>query len=139
MKRRLIAILAITLTLIVMLSLPAVAETERSVDASVTVSEPEIINITLTDAGVAGIQFGSVAPSDIEIHGDVAQIVGTPAIKVNVAAETNVQVDISIMGSTTGALALSNWKYSKLFDKSDIASITGSYTEAYDNVGDGSY
>jgi hypothetical protein len=126
---------ALALMLVAAIAMPAVAADTQSVGASVTVGA--VISITLTDAGTSGINFGPVQPDD-GTHGDVDQSSGTPAIKVVVGAETNTPVDIQIMGSTAGTLGLSNWKYSKLFNQSDIASLTGSYVAVYTNVAAGS-
>ena len=90
---------------------PAMAANVDQLTASVTVNE--VISITLTDAGTAGINFGAVS-APVTGQGDVDQNASTPAVKVNVGAETNVNVDIGIKGSTAGTLALSNWKYSTL-------------------------
>jgi hypothetical protein len=125
--------------LVIIMALPAIAAEEvESMGASVSVGET--VSISLVDAGGTGhegIRFGSVQP-DGNTYGDTDQTNGTPAIKVKVENETNVSVDISIMGSTAGSLSLTNWKYSKLFDKSDIASLTGSYIEVYDSAAKGS-
>ena len=139
MKKRLITTLAIVLMLAATLSLPAVAADEEQVTASVTVLTSEIINITLTDPGAAGIQFGSVVPSATAIYGAEDQDGVTPAIQVKVENGTNVLVDISIKGSTAGVLTLENWKYSTAFNQSDIASIPDTYNEVYDTKGPGSY
>lgn len=112
MKKRLIFSLAIALLLVATLTLPAVAATEDSRTASVTVGA--VMSITLTDPPAAGINFGSLTPP-ITGAGDVAQSDGTPAIEVVVGSETNVQVDIGIKGTWTSGLALSNWKYSTTF------------------------
>ena len=133
MKMRLITTLLMTLMLTVTLALPAVAADEQSRDASVTVTAPEtLISITLTDPGSPGIQFGSIPPSGTVIPAE-GQSDGTPAIQVNVAIETNVQVDINIMGSTTDALTLDNWMYSKTFVEVPF-SLTSSYVPVYTDV-----
>lgn len=134
MKKILIsAVLA--LMLVGVMVAPAMAADEQSVGASVTVGE--VISITLTDAGAAGINFGSITPP-VTAQGDVAQSDGTPAIKIVVASETNVNVDISIKGAITGGnLELSNWLYSKDFAKTGITGLTDSYVGVYSNVGVG--
>jgi len=134
MKRRLIASLAIALMLVATLSLPAVAATEVPVTASVTVGE--FISITL--AGSIG--FGSVTPPAND-RGTTGQIDGSPAISVNVAGETNVNVDIGIKGVlATGSLLLPNWKYSKNFTDVTKTSIPEAYgaTAVYPNAVPGS-
>jgi len=139
MKTRLIMSLAIALLLIATLALPAVAaeETEAKT-AYVTVNDPEVINISLTDVGTEGIQFGTVI-SDGSTYGDESQDDGVPAIAVEVETGTSVNVDISIMGSTVGALTIDNWKYSTDFGQSDITGLSGTYDEVYSNQGIGSY
>lgn len=124
------------LLLLMVPALPALAAVEQTVTASVSVSE--IISITLTDAGTAGINFGSQTPPVTEV-GDSDQGSGTPAMKVNVGAETNVNVDIGIKGAITGGtLALSNWLYSKDFAKTGITGLTASYVGVYSSVAAGS-
>ncbi len=133
MKKRLIASLAIALLLAATLSLPAVALEEQTVPASVTVGE--VISITLTDAGSAGINFGPQTPP-VTGAGDVAQTDGTPAIEVIVGSETNVQVDIGIKGTaSTGTLAMDKWKYSTTFGAVTKTSLTISYEKIYGPVG----
>ncbi len=86
----------------------------------------DIISITLSDPGSDGIDFGEVDPGSENV-GDVLQDDGVPAVTVTVAPETDVAVDIGIMGTvTSGDLELSNWKYSQDFEKTTIASLTGS-------------
>ena len=130
MKRILISVLMV-LMLVAIFALPAMAaEEETSTPASVTVSE--FVNITL--AGSIG--FGTIAPPVTVPQGTTGQTDGSPAITITVESETNVDVDIGIKGAiTTGDLALSNWLYSTLFDKSDIAGLTVSYAEIYTDAG----
>jgi hypothetical protein len=127
----------LALMLVAVIAVPAMAADEQSVGASVSVGE--VVSITLIDAGAAGINFGPVTPPVTE-QGDVAQSSGTPAIKVNVASETNVNVDISIKGAITGGnLALDNWLYSKDFAKTGITGLTTGYVGVYSDVGVGNY
>lgn len=126
MKRLLISLTAVLL-LIGIVALPVQAAQEQSLGASVTVSE--VVSITLTDAGTAGINFGTLS-AGVTGQGDTDQSNGTPAVKVNVGSETNVSVDIGIKGSTAGALGLSNWKYSTTFAGTKT-SLTGSYLAVY--------
>jgi hypothetical protein len=137
MKKRLIISLAIALLLIATLALPAIAaDNEESVQGNVSVGET--ISITLNDAiPNTGIYFGSVTANG-STYGDKDQSDGVPAIQVEVADETNVTVDIGIKGSTTDDLELSNWKYSTLFDQSDIASIPDTYSAVYFGAAAGS-
>ena len=132
MKRRIIIALGMALILVATMSLPAIAAVvEQPVTASVTVGET--MSITLTDAGTAGINFGSQAPP-VTGAGDVSQNSTTPAIKVVVAPETNVQVDIGIKGVlASGTLALTNWKYSTTFGGAQL-SIPATYTKIYGPV-----
>ena len=128
MKRILISTLVV-LVLLFAMALPAAAVDEQSTTASVTVGE--VVSITLS----GGIAFGSITPP-VTAQGTTGQTEPNPAITITVAPETNINVDISIMGAiVTGSdLALSNWLYSTLFDKSDIDGLTVSYVEVYDNV-----
>jgi hypothetical protein len=135
--KKIIISAVMALMLVAVMVTPVMAATEQSVGASVTVGQ--VISITLTDAGAAGINFGPVTPPVTE-QGDVAQSSGTPAIKVVVAPETNTNVDISIRGTiATGNLALSNWLYSKDFAKTGITGLTDSYVGVYSAVGAGNY
>lgn len=136
MIKRLILTLAIVLMLTATIALPAVAE-EKTIDASVTVVPTDVISISLNDPAPSGIQFGSVTAN--ATYGAQGQSNGTPAIQVVVESGTNVNVDIGIKGTTGGTLAISNWKYSTLFNQSDIASLTTSGTVVYSNKGVGSY
>lgn len=133
MKRLLISLM-IVLLLVGLIAMPVLADTEKSVTASVTVSE--VVSITLTDTGTQGINFGMLNAGDTH-KGDTDQSDGTPAVQVNIGSETNVNVDIGIKGTTTGALALSNWKYSTTFAGTP-ASLTGSYVAVYTNSAAGS-
>lgn len=132
MKKLLISVLT-ALLLIALLAVPAVAaEDETSTTASVTVGD--VVSITIA----GGLNFGSIAPGSDNVDGALAQTAGNPAIEITIVSETNVQVDVGITGNvTSGSLALSNWKYSTQFDKSDIASLTGpaTYVEVYSDQG----
>jgi spore coat protein U-like protein len=132
MNKILVSIL-VALMLVAVMALPAIAaEEEASTTASVSVGE--IVNITLAGS----INFGSVTPP-VTDQGANGQTDTNPAITITVESDTNVNVDISIMGAlTSGTLALSNWKYSGTYAGSKI-SIPASYSEVYDNVGDGVY
>jgi hypothetical protein len=125
----------LSLVLLAIMAVPAFADAEQNVGASVSVGE--VISITLTDAGAAGINFGGVSPGSANVS-DVAQSDGTPAIKVAVAPETNVTVDIAIKGAATGSLALTNWTYSKTF-LGTKTSIPDTYGTAVYTGGVGSY
>jgi len=125
----------IALMLVAAVATPVLAATEQETTASVTVNQ--VISISLTDAGSGGINFGPVTPP-VTGQGDVAQSSGTPAIKVVVAPETNVAIDINIKGATTSALALANWKYSDTFAGAKTA-LTTSFVQVYDEKAAGSY
>lgn len=129
MKKVLISVL-LSLMLVAIMAVPAIAANEQSVGASVTVGE--LVSITLTGS----INFGTLSPGTTE-QGANGQSNGNPAISITVEPETNVNVDIGIKGAiTTGDLALSNWLYSMTFAGTK-AGLTASYVKAYDNVGDG--
>lgn len=124
MKRILISVL-MTLVLVAVFAVPAMATEEASTEASVTVGE--VVSITLA----GGIGFGPITPP-VTAQGTTGQADVSPAITITVESETNVNVDIGIKGAiTAGDLVLSNWLYSTLFDKSDIAGLTVSYVEVY--------
>ena len=107
MKRIFIS-LAVVLMLVAVMAVPAMAD-EVSKPASVTVNE--VISFTVTDAGVAGINFGSLAQgtSDSPEAGQN----GAGAVTLAVSAETNVDCNVRIKASgdfSDGAhtIALSN-------------------------------
>jgi hypothetical protein len=135
MKKRLILSLAIALLLVAILAVPAVAA-ETSTTASVEVGET--ISITLSDPSSDGINFGPVTANG-STYGDIDQSEGTPAIQIVVVADTNVNVNIGIKGSTTDALALSYWQYSSNYTQNDIAGLTTSYAGVYTDKGPGTY
>jgi hypothetical protein len=128
-------ILSIVLTsiLVAVMVVPVKADDVQDVTASVSVAE--IISITLTDPDPAGIQFSNVIPPVTEQGAD-GQGEYTPAISVNVADETNVNVDIYIKGtkSITENLDLINWKYSKNYSKTDIQGLTDTYQTYYTDL-----
>ena len=133
-KRTSIISLVVVILMSAVITVPAMAaEDEKSLGASVTVSE--FVSITLEDAGDPGIQFGYVNPGNE--YGDIAQVAGPPAIPavgVAVEPETNVNVDISIYGETVSTnLPLANWKYSTSYGGSRI-SLLDTYTEIYSDV-----
>lgn len=132
MKKRLISVLVAVL-LIGLIATPAMALDEQTATATVGVNQ--VISITIADANSDGINFVGGTPPITE-QGDTNQADGTPAVTITIATETNVEVDVGIMGAITlGDLALTNWKYSKLFDKVGIAGLTGAYVEVYGNEG----
>jgi hypothetical protein len=132
--KKLIISITLSLMLVAVLAAPAIAaEEEASTSATVTVSE--YVNITLSGS----IDFGSVEPSDSVTYEATGQSDGDPAITITVESDTNVNVDIGIKGSVTGALALSNWQYSTTHTGTKTA-IPASYgTAVYTDQGVGSY
>ena len=129
MKRRLIAALAMALLLVATLSLPAVAATEGTSEASVTVNS--VINITITDAPTAGIHFGSqTAGAD---YPDTDANDTTASIVVKVEADTTVNVDLQIKGvdfsnGSGGSIAIAYAKYSLTYAGAKVTMNT-SYTD----------
>jgi len=97
MKRFLIS-LAMVLVLAGTMAVPAMA-VEQGVGAAVTVSE--VIDITISDAGDNGIQFGTLDP-DTADNPDEAQSTAddtTPAVTVAINPATNVNCDVSLKGT----------------------------------------
>ena len=107
MKARLIAGLVVALMLVVTMAVPAMA-VEVGTGATVTVNE--YINFTVTDYGSAGLDFGSLNPGTT----DNAEA-NAPAVKLTVAAETNVDCDIEVKGTdftySTYTIAINNAKW----------------------------
>jgi len=88
--------LVVALILVALMAVPAMAgAVEQSKTASVTVNT--YISATVTDAGAAGINFGSLDPGATN-QPEAAQN-GAGAVNVTVAAETNVACKIGIKGS----------------------------------------
>ena len=97
MKRVLIS-LAIVTMLIATIVMPAMA-VEVGKDAVVTVTE--VLDISITDTGDDGIQFGTLDP-DTSDNPDVDQSMAnddTPAIAITINTGTNVNCDINIKGT----------------------------------------
>ncbi len=125
MKKLIISILT-ALILVAVMAMPAVAvEDTQTVPASVSVND--VVSITLA----GGISFGSVVPPVVE-QGTTGQVDGSPSVNITIESETNVEVDVGIMGTITAGtnLTLDNWKYSTVFETSLIG-LTGSYAEVY--------
>jgi hypothetical protein len=98
--------------LLAVMAVPAMA-TEVSKPASVTVTE--VISFTVTDAGTAGINFGSLAQGTTN-GPEVNQTDSVGAVTLVVAAETNVNCNVQIKASgdfsdSTHTIALSNAKW----------------------------
>jgi hypothetical protein len=125
MKRLLVTLVAVSV-LILSVALPAYAAEERTITGTVTVAE--IIAVTIHDYGDPGINFNTVAPGT-EDNPDEAQDNSTPAIGIVVGPETNVDdLHLHIMGETTGALDLSNWKCDITKNPAYSGSLPASYT-----------
>ncbi|MHB1416715.1 MAG: hypothetical protein ACYC1C_15830 [Chloroflexota bacterium] len=92
--KRVFLILVLIITLITVLVLPAAAA--ETVPARVSVNE--YINLTVTDAGSDGVNFGSVNPNTTS--GDVLQTPDVGAVTLTVAAETNVNCSLQMKGTT---------------------------------------
>ncbi len=123
MKRRLFTSLAVALILVATLSLPAIAADSGDVTASVTVTS--VISITITDAGTAGIHFGSLAPgtnNSTDLDSDVSH----PSIIVT--NNGNSDVTLQIKGTDFGSgFPVTNAKYSQTYDGATETSVTASY------------
>jgi hypothetical protein len=117
------------LILISVLAVPAVAQDEESLTASVTVTG--IINLTITDPLPVGINFGSVSANSDNVS-ELAQN-GTGAVTLTVESDTNVDCDIEIMGSgdfDDGAghtFSLSNATWSVTDDVADSTPMSATY------------
>ena len=87
--------LGLALVLVVAMAAPAMA-LEDTQTASVTVNT--YISATVTDAGSAGINFGSLDPGTSD-NAEADQGAGAGAINLTVGSETNVVVKIGTKGS----------------------------------------
>jgi hypothetical protein len=123
MKRRIIVSLAIALLLIATLALPVAAADEGSVDAFVTVTS--YISITITDAGTAGIHFGSLAPGTSD-NPDTDAYDIMPSANITVDSGSTVSVDLQIRGNDFNAstFPVSNAKYSNTYSGAKTAMST---------------
>ena len=124
MKRVLIS-LALVLMLVAVMATPVMAAEKT---ASVTVNE--YISFTVTDAGDAGINFGSLDQATTD-NAEVAQGIAG-AVTLTVAAETNVDCNIQTKGSGdfsdgTHTFALSNAKWDKDSAVAGATAMTISY------------
>jgi hypothetical protein len=95
MKKRLIISLAIALLLIATLAVPAIAATEDSRTASVTVNQ--YMSLTITDPGAAGINFGYVSGNTTD-NAELAQG-ASGAVTLVVSSETNIPVYLQTRGN----------------------------------------
>lgn len=112
MKKRILISLALALSLVAVLAVPAMAATEKT--ASVGVNE--YISFTVIDPDPTGINFGSLNPGTTD--NPEAQQGTAGAVTLTVNAETNVDCNIQTKGSGdftdgTHTIALSNAKWDK--------------------------
>ena len=141
MKRILIASLIVVLMLVATMAVPAMAAEERSVGATVTVTEYINFNVTDYDSdtvggpGGDGLTFGSLDPGTSD-NPEGAQTLGTPTAAVNLAvgAETNVNCNIQIKGTdftySTYSIGISNASWDT---DSNVSGATAMDT-AYDTI-----
>jgi len=128
--RKLLVSLLTAVALIALTAVPAMA-VEQTQPASVTVST--YISATITDAGDAGINFGSLDPGDTD-QLEIAATNTTGAINITVAAETNVACKIGTSGSgdfvyNSYNFPLSNAKWDTDFEVADATAMTTSYVQ----------
>ena len=132
MKKRLIFTMALALLLVATLALPVIAATEQEVPASVTVSQ--FMSITITDAGTAGINFGSLSTGTSN-NPDTDANDTTPSITVGVDTGS-VNVDLKIKGtdfvSGGNSFGVANGKYSLTYAGAKVALSTTYATFATD-------
>ena len=119
--------LVLVLMLVAVMTTPVMAA-EDSKTASVTVNE--YISFTVTDAGAAGINFGSLNQGTTDNPEADQGVAG--AVTLTVAAETNVDCNIQTKGSGdftdgTHTVALSNAKWDKDSDVIGATTMTTSY------------
>ena len=108
-----------TLILVTVLAIPAVAQDEESVTASVTVTE--YINLTIADPGSTGVSFGSISAGSANVS-EVDQN-GAGAVILTVHSDTNVDCNIQTRGSdnfTDGAGHVLSINYAKWDTDSDV-------------------
>ena len=126
MKKLLIS-LALVLMLVAITATPVMAA-EDNVPASVTVNE--YISFTVTDAGAAGINFGSLNQGTTD--NPEADQGAAGAVTLTVGAETNVNCNIQTKGSGdfsdgTHTIALNNAKWDKDSDVAGATTMATSY------------
>ena len=128
--RKLIICAFMALILITILAVPAVAQDEKSLTASVTVTD--YINLTITDLPDPGINFGSVSAGSDNVS-ELAQN-GAGAVTLTVESDTNVNCNVQIMGSgdfddgDSHTLLLSNAKWSVTDNVSDSTPMSTTYS-----------
>lgn len=128
--KKLIICTLMTLILVAVLAMPAVAQDEEYVTASVTVTE--YINLTIADPIPPGVNFGDVSAGSANVS-EVSQNATAGAVILTVHSDTNVDCNIQIMGSdnfTDGAgheLLLSNAKWSVTDNVSESTPMSAAY------------
>lgn len=124
--------LVIALALVAVVAVPVLAA-EDSKTASVTVNE--YISFTVTDAGAAGINFGSLNQGTTDTPEADQGVAG--AVTLAVGSETNVDCNVRINASgdfgdgATHTIALSNAKW----DTDNAVAGATTMTATYTNVG----
>ena len=133
MKTRIFTTLAIALLLIATLTLPAVAVTEGSSPASVTISS--LVDITITDSPTAGIHFGTMSLGQNDKLDEDAGA-GTPSISILNSGSDNTTVQIK--GTDFGAsFPVTNASYALSYGGARTA-LSTTYTTFMTNLTPGS-
>ncbi|MBN1863091.1 MAG: hypothetical protein JW790_05555, partial [Dehalococcoidales bacterium] len=93
----------------------------------------EIISFTITDYGDNGVNFGSLDPGDPGRPADWDESLG--AVTITIGSETNVDVDVQIMGTdfsgSAGTFPIASVKYADESDPAGAASLPDSYFTWY--------
>jgi hypothetical protein len=124
MKKLIISVLT-ALILVAVMAAPAIAADTQTTQASASVSEYFSISLS------GGITFSSLNPGDTDVAAD-----SSPAVVITVEPETNVNVDIGIMGDNTDGITIDNWEYST-DDDATLYPLTAAYVLTYDDEGVG--
>ena len=129
MKKRVISILAIAALLVASIAIPCIAADEQNIGASVEVTE--FIDISISDTGDDGIQFGSWASGSDNVS-DESQGIGIPSVTITVNPTTNTNIDLLIAGTDFSdgihTIPISNVYYSDDNDGVQIAMSTANST-----------
>lgn len=96
MKKILVSLVSVLLILGIVSVAIAATFQESAVTASASVNQ--FVSITLTDAGVAGVNFGSLDPGTSDTP-DAAQTSVIPAIKVTNDVVSNVNIKVNAKGT----------------------------------------
>lgn len=134
MTRRVSVFLVLAIIVTGTIALPVVAENPTPKTASVTINE--YINLTVTDYGTAGINFGTLN-SGMTDQPEKDQQSNGGAVKLQIGSDTNVVCNVQMKGegdfrnSTGQTIPLGNVKWEKSNSPYTASPMTTSYTTVF--------